>query len=104
VQLTTKANAICERLIGTVRRECLDWMIPISEAHLRSILKIWMGHYNRSRPHMSLLGPGVPDPPAKAVPFQTQPSRHRIREGVVVLAKSALGGLHHDYSLARAVV
>jgi hypothetical protein len=48
--------------------------------------------------------PGVPDPPAKAVPFQTQPSRHRIREGVVVLARSVLGGLHHDYSLARAVV
>ena len=89
-------------MIGIVRRECLDWMIPISEAHLRSILKIWMGHYNRSRPHMSL-GPGVPDPPAKAVPFQTQPSRHRIREGVVVLAKSVLGGLHHEYSLARAI-
>jgi putative transposase len=50
------------------------------------------------------LGPGVPDPPAKDVPFQTQPSRHRIREGLVVLAKSVLGGLHHDYSLARAVV
>jgi len=77
-------------------------MIPISEAHLRSILKIWMGHYNRSRPHMSL-GPGVPDPPAKDVPFQTQPSRHRIREGFVVLAKSVLGGVHHEYSLAPAV-
>ena len=36
------ANAVCERLIGTIRRECLDWMIPISEAHLRSILRIWV--------------------------------------------------------------
>ena len=34
-----KANAVCERLIGTIRRECLDWMIPMSEAHLRSILR-----------------------------------------------------------------
>jgi len=97
------ANAVCERLIGTMRRECLDWMIPISGAHLRSILKIWMGHYNRSRPHMSL-GPGVPDPPSKSASFQSQqPPRHRIREGLVVLAKSVLGGLHHEYSLAPAV-
>lgn len=34
------ANAICERSIGTIRRECLDWLIPISESHLQSILKI----------------------------------------------------------------
>ena len=34
-----KANAICERVIGTLRRECLDWVIPLSEAHLRSILR-----------------------------------------------------------------
>ena len=36
-----KANAICERSIGTIRRECLDWLIPMSEAHLRAILKEW---------------------------------------------------------------
>ena len=56
-----KANAICERVIGTIRRECLDWLILLSEPHLRSILKEWVTHYNRGRPHMSL-GPGVPDP------------------------------------------
>ena len=49
-----KANAICERVIGTIRRECLDWLIPLSESHLRSILKSWVGHYNCGRPHMSL--------------------------------------------------
>ena len=58
-----KANAICERVIGTIRRECLDWMIPLSEAHLRSILREWVAHYNGGRPH-SALGPGVPGPPA----------------------------------------
>jgi hypothetical protein len=36
------ANAICERVIGTIRRECLDWLIPVSESHLRSILKEWV--------------------------------------------------------------
>jgi putative transposase len=41
-----KANAICERVIGTIRRECLDWLIPVSESHLRLILKSWVGHYN----------------------------------------------------------
>jgi putative transposase len=45
------------------------------------------------------LGPGVPDPPPKTAVFQTQRSRHRIREGFVVLAKAVLGGLHHEYSL-----
>jgi hypothetical protein len=59
----SKANAICERVIGTIRRECLDWMIPLSEAHLRSILREWVAHYNGGRPH-SALGPGVPGPPA----------------------------------------
>src|SRR6202022_1206490 len=39
-----KANSICERVIGTIRRECLDWLIPLSEAHLRSILKSWVEH------------------------------------------------------------
>jgi putative transposase len=56
------ANGICERVIGTIRRECLDWLIPLSEAHLRWILKSWIGHYNQGRAHMTL-GPGIPDPP-----------------------------------------
>jgi putative transposase len=96
-----KANSICERVIGTIRRECLDWMIPLSEAHLRSILKSWVEHYNRGRPH-SMLGPGVPDPPPGAVVAQKSESRHRLAAGALVLAKSILGGLHHEYSLAAA--
>ena len=53
------ANTFCERLIGTIRRECLDWMIPISENHVRAILRDWVKHYNRGLPHSSL-GPGIP--------------------------------------------
>ena len=48
-----KANSRCERLVGTARRECLDWLIPLGEGHLRRILKIWITHYNQSRAHMS---------------------------------------------------
>jgi putative transposase len=41
-----KANAYYERLIGTMRRECLDFMIPMNERHLRKTLRSWMAHYN----------------------------------------------------------
>jgi putative transposase len=36
-----KANAFCERLIGTIRRECLDWLIVLNERHLRFVLREW---------------------------------------------------------------
>jgi len=49
-----QANAYCERLVGTIRRECLDFLIPLSESHLRMMLKEWVRHYNQGRPHMSL--------------------------------------------------
>jgi len=92
-----KANAICERVIGTIRRECLDWLIPISEAHLRAILKEWVTHYNKGRAH-SALGPGVPDPPRELALVPRSESRHRLAAGALLLAKSVLGGLHHEYA------
>jgi putative transposase len=94
------ANAICERVIGTIRRECLDWLIPLSEAHLRSVLKSWIGHYNRARPHMAL-GPGVPDPPADTAVATHSHSRHHLGRSCVVRARAVLGGLHHEYALAH---
>ena len=96
-----KANAICERVIGTMRRECLDGLIPLSESHLRSILRSWVGHYNHGRPHRAL-GPGVPAPPSAAVPSATPRSRHRIGERLEVCGRSVLGGLHHEYLPAPA--
>ena len=64
-----KANAYCERLVGTIRRECLDFMIPLGEKHLRRILAEWVPHYNQGRPHLSL-GPGIPEPAAVFLPLQ----------------------------------
>jgi hypothetical protein len=63
------------RLIGTIRRERLDWLIPTWESHLRCMLKEWGSHYNRGGPHMSL-GPGVPDPPAKKECFDRPNPQH----------------------------
>src|SRR4249920_415193 len=96
-----KANAICERAIGTLRRECLDWVIPLSEAHLRSILREWVSHYNGGRPH-SALGPGIPGPPTALALGLEPESRHRWMPGALVRAKSVLGGLHHEYGLVAA--
>ena len=91
-----QANAFCERAIGTIRRECLDWMIPLNEAHLRCILRQWVVHYNRGRPHASL-GPGIPDRPGNDLtPLSCG---HRIRDGHRVRAEPVLGGLHHEYRL-----
>jgi putative transposase len=93
-----KANSICERVIGTIRRECLDWVIPLSEPHLRSILHEWVSHYNGGRPH-SALGPGVPGPPRGSVRRSKAEARHRWVPGARVRAKPVLGGLHHEYSV-----
>ena len=91
-----QANAFCERLIGSARRECLDFMIPLDEDHVRQILKLWVAHYNKARPHSSL-GPGFPD--TKAQKAELQIKRHCIPKGHRIVVKPILGGLHHEYEL-----
>jgi putative transposase len=93
-----KANAFCERLIGTLRRECLDWIIPLSESHLRAVVSEWAAHYNRGRPHTAL-GPGVPEPPPD-LPAPLSATRHELAPGARVVSTKVLGGLHHDYRVA----
>ena len=78
-------NAYVERLIGSIRRECLDHVIVLNETGLRHILKSYFDYYERSRTHLSL---------AKDAPVSRpiQPSgMGRIVEGPQV------GGLHHRY-------
>jgi transposase InsO family protein len=53
VQSTASLNAICERVIGTLRRELLDWTLILGERHLVLILREYVVHYNRHRPHQS---------------------------------------------------
>ena len=78
-----KANAIVERVIGTLRRECLDHMIILDEHHLSSVLREFVASYNRDRPHRTL-GLQTPElrPHPTAGPIQSQP---------------VLNGLHHVY-------
>src|SRR5215472_4157763 len=79
-----QANAFCERLVGTMRRECLDFLIPVHEKHLRRILQNWVTHYNQGRPH-SRLGPGIPEPAASDTLAQL--SGRRIPRSHWVVAK-----------------
>jgi transposase InsO family protein len=95
-----KANAFCERLIGTIRRECLDYLIPLNERHLKAIVQEFAVHYNRGRPH-SALGPGIPEPSQTMVPASVH--RHRLPAGYSVKLTSVLGGLHHEYRLEKEV-
>jgi transposase InsO family protein len=94
-----QANALCERLLGTLRRECLDFLIPLTENHLRRLLSAWAHHYNAGRPHMSL-GRGIPQSPA-SLPASLCEHRYRWSKPYQVVACPILGGLHHDYRLVQ---
>src|SRR5437867_12884406 len=93
-----QANAFCERLIGSARRECLDFMITMNEDHLRFILKEWTVHYNKSRPHSSR-GPGIAY--ANVQKAELLISRHHVPTNFRIVARPILGGLHHDYRFER---
>ena len=92
-----KANAYCERLMGTIRRECLDYVIPLNEKHLRRILREWVAHYNQGRPHSSL-GPGIPELCEKPR-RKPEVKRHELPAACRIRIKDVLGGLHHEYWL-----
>jgi putative transposase len=83
-----KENAICERFLGSVRRECLDHLLVLSESHLRHILKEYVAFFNSARPHQGLQQ-RIPDP------LEACSSAVGI-----VRATPVLGGLHHTYSRA----
>jgi putative transposase len=78
-------NGYCERVIGTIRRECLDHVIALNENHLRRVLKKYLAYYHTSRTHLGL-EKDAPEPRA------IQP-----REVGSVASEPVLGGLHHRY-------
>ncbi len=87
-----KANATCERFVGTIRRECLHWLLIANRRHLQHILREFIDHYNRHRPHRAL-GLTPPEPRQPAGPLET-PRAAAIRR------HDRLGGLLHEYSVA----
>lgn len=87
-----RANAICERVVGTIRRECLDRMLILGRRHLETVLCEYVEHYNRYRPHRSLK--------------QCAPSTSGVTPALIGdldLAKlrrtDRLGGVIHEYRL-----
>jgi transposase InsO family protein len=93
-----KANSVCERLGGSLRRECLDFLLPFNERHLQITIRDWAIHYNRGRPHPAL-GPGLPEPMSDRVPSNEH--RHTLPIGYHVVRRAVLGGLHHEYGLRK---
>jgi transposase InsO family protein len=79
-----RQNSHTERVIGTIRRECLDHVIVVNEAHLRRTLSAYVRYYNNSRTHWSL----GKDPP----------HQRPIERSGTITAHSILGGLHHRYA------
>ena len=78
-------NPFAERMIGSIRRECLDHLIVIDEQHLRRILASYFDYYHRSRTHLSLgKDSPVPRPVESAKAGQ-------------IIALQQVGGLHHRY-------
>ena len=76
-------NAYAERLIGSIRRECLDHMIAFGEAHLRRIVDAYAAYYNESRTHSSL---------NNDAPFQ-----RTVQRLGAITSQPVLGGLHYQY-------
>jgi hypothetical protein len=68
-----KANAFCERLVGTIRRECQDYLIPINKRHLQRILKEFIRYYNCEKIHS---GPGLPEENRPGL--RSSGNRHRL--------------------------
>jgi transposase InsO family protein len=84
-----KANAICERFIGSLKRECLDHMLTLHSYQLHRIVRAYVAYYNHSRPHQGI---------GQRVPSQC-PQTYSPSSGPIV-ATPVLGGLHHAYSRA----
>ena len=76
-------NGHAERLIGSIRRECLDHIVVCGEDHLRRILAAYSGYYNELRTHLSL--------------EKDSPGDRPVQRYGQVIARSILGGLHHQY-------
>jgi transposase InsO family protein len=87
---TPCANGICERFIGSLRRECLDHILIYDGKHLQRVVQKYTNYYNQERPHQGI-GQRIPN--HYAIP-ESKPTRGRIT------SKAILGGLHHSYARA----
>jgi transposase InsO family protein len=82
-----KANAICERFLGSLRRECLDHILILSERHLHRVVKEYKEYFNYARPHQGI----KQRIPCQSEWMETPPVSRRV------MSRPVLGELHHDY-------
>jgi hypothetical protein len=82
-----KANAICERFLGSVRRECLDFFLILGERHLHQVMKEYQAYFNHARPHQGI---------EQHIPCQPERPKE-LPSGGKIVSHPLLGGLHHDY-------
>ncbi len=85
------ANAFCERWVGTLRAECLDWTLILGRRHLERVLRTYIGHYNEARPHRGL---ALRTPIGNPSPAVRDPRASNVRR------RDVLGGLIHEYGVA----
>jgi len=85
-----RANATCERYLGSVRRECLDHVLVLGEGQLRRVLREYVAYFNTARPHQGI---------GQAIPSAFGPASPARPAGPIV-SIPVLGGLHHDYRRA----
>ncbi len=83
-----RANAICERFLGSVRRECLDHVLILYEVQLHRILHAYVKYFNRGRPHQGIY---------QQVPQKEITSVLSDQSGNRIISFPVLGGLHHEY-------
>lgn len=95
-----RANAFCERFLGSVRRECLDHVLILGEKHLHRVIKEYVQFYNRARPHQGIEQhiPQAVCSPVHEMPSATTGAGSGI--GPKIISLPVLGGLHHDYKRA----
>jgi putative transposase len=91
------ANAHMERWVGSARRECLDRLLIVGHRQLEHVLRVYMRHYNRGRPHRALdLRPPDRLETRPSVESNSNPTDLRVRR------RDPLGGLIHEYEIAAA--
>jgi putative transposase len=83
-----RANAICERFLGSVRRECLDHLLILHEKQLHRMLNAYLHYFNRARPHQGI---------KQQIPERSAGSMPPYYESGKVISFPVLGGLHYDY-------
>jgi putative transposase len=85
---TPQANGVCERIMGSLRGECMEYILIHDDKHIRQVVNEYTAFFNRERPHQGI---------EQRIPDQVDRTRSKPTSGHIT-SKAFLGGLHHSYS------